>query len=242
MANTVHLGLPLLAASQAQKHVTVNEALAILDVAAQLHVGSSVVATPPTAAAEGTSFLLPAEAAGEWSGKSGSIAVWSNGGWVYLMPKAGWRVWDASWQGWQFFDGTAWIADAVVASQHGAGMIWRVIEFDHVIVPGVSNLTLVAIPSHTQIVGITGRVLDALSGSGVVSWRVGVVGADNRYGMGLGLAANSYVLGFSGSPVTYFADTPLLLTAEGGVRFGLRALRSQRCPVDATAGLRLKLT
>lgn len=217
MASTVHLGLPLLAASQAQKHVTVNEALAILDAAAQLHVSSSVVATPPTSAAEGTSFLLPAAANGDWAGKSGNIAVWSNGGWIFLTPRSGWRVWDASRQGWHFFDGTAWIADAVVASQHGAGMIWKVIEFDHVIAPGASNPTLIVIPSHTQVVGITGRVLNALSGSGLTSWRVGVVGADNRYGMGLGLARNSYVVGLSGSPVTYFADTPLLLTAEGGV-------------------------
>jgi hypothetical protein len=43
-----------------------------------------------------------------------------------------------------------------------------------------------------------------------------VAGSDNRYGSGLGLALNSYLRGLSGAPVTYYADTPLLLTAEGG--------------------------
>ena len=37
-----------------------------------------------------------------------------------------------------------------------------------------------------------------------------------RYGSGLGSEVNSYLVGLSGAPVTYYAPTPLLITAEGG--------------------------
>ena len=83
--------------AQAQKHVTVNEALARLDAVAQLRVVSSERRRrrrPP--AADGASYLVPAGATGDWAGPGGEIAVWSNGGWVYLAPKAGWRAWDES--------------------------------------------------------------------------------------------------------------------------------------------------
>jgi hypothetical protein len=216
MAKTAQLDLPLIAPAQAQKHVTVNEALARLDATAQLRVISSVVGAPPAGAAEGAGYLVPAAASGDWSGKSGQIAVRSNGGWSYLAPKAGWRAWDESRGGHLMFDGSGWVADAVTVSAHGAGLLWKVVEFDHVIISGAANSTAVAIPNQAQVVGVTGRVVGAITGAGLASWRIGVAGSDNRYGSGLGIALNSYLVGLSGAPVTYYADTPLLLTAEGG--------------------------
>ena len=53
-----NLNLPLMQASQAQKHVTHNEALNILDTAAQLSVQSSSVTTPPVAV-DGDRYLFP---------------------------------------------------------------------------------------------------------------------------------------------------------------------------------------
>lgn len=224
MARTAQLDLPLIMPAQAQKHVTVNEALARLDAATQLRVVSSVVATPPATATDGTGFLIPDSAAGEWQGKAGRIAVWSNGGWVYLSPKAGWRAWDESRPGYQMFDGAGWVPDAVAVSPNGAGAGWRVIEFDHVVAAGGTNSTSVVIPNQAQVLGVTGRVIVALSGSGLASWRIGVAGADARYGSGLGIGLNSYLIGLSGAPVTYYAPTPLLLSADGG-SFGAGSIR-----------------
>ena len=62
---------------------------------------------------------------------------------------------------------------------------------------------------------MTGRVVEALTGPGLTGWRVGVSGADNRYGSGLGIGLNSYLIGLSGTPVTYYEATPLLLSAGG---------------------------
>jgi hypothetical protein len=220
MAKTAQLDLPLVLPAQAQKHVTVNEALARLDATAQLRVVSSTVTAPPAGAADGASYLVPAGASGAWVGRMGQVAIWSNGGWIFLSPKAGWCAWDEGRGGCQRFDGTAWVPDALVVSSSGAATVVRVVEFDHAVSPGATNVTSVAIPDKAQVIGVTGRVLVQITGSGVTGWRIGVAGSANRYGSGLGVAAGSYLVGLSGAPVTYYQDTPLLLTAEGGALAG----------------------
>ncbi len=122
------------------------------------------------------------------------------------------------------FDGTGWVPDAMTVSPGGAGMSWKVLEFDHVVTPGSTNSTAVVIPGQAQVVGVTGRVVAALSGPALAAWRIGVSGSDNRYGSGLGIGLNSYLVGMSGAPVTYYAPTPLLLSAEGGT-FGSGTVR-----------------
>jgi hypothetical protein len=216
MARTSQLDLPLVMPAQAQKHVTVNESLARLDAAAQLRVLSSLLLSPPSIGVDGQSYLVPAGATGVWDGRVGQIAVWSNGGWTYLLPKAGWRAWDESRTGYLVFDGTGWTSDAITVSPNGACARWRAIEFDHVVSPGSTNATSVSIPGNTQVLGVTGRVASALTGPGLTTWRIGVAGSDSRYGSGLGIGLNSYLIGLSGTPVTYYEATPLLLSAEGG--------------------------
>lgn len=215
MSRTAQLALPLVLPAQAQKHVTVNEAFARLDAAAQLRVVSFTQVAPPSSAVDGAGYVVPAGASGAWAGKAGEIAIWSNGGWIYLTPQAGWRAWDEARGASRTFDGTSWVANAVAVSAGGAATTSRVLEFDHSIASGGTNLTAVTIPAAAQVLGVTGRVLAAITG-GVTGWRIGVPGSNDRYGSGLGTAANSYLLGMSGAPVTYYAATPLLLSAEGG--------------------------
>ena len=50
MSETTQLGLPLLQPAQAQKHVTVNEALVRLDGLTQLVLASATVTAPPVSA------------------------------------------------------------------------------------------------------------------------------------------------------------------------------------------------
>ncbi len=60
MTGTTHLDLPLLAAAQAQKHVTLNEALTRLDAVVQLSVRSRSIANPPASAGEGERWIVGA--------------------------------------------------------------------------------------------------------------------------------------------------------------------------------------
>jgi hypothetical protein len=215
MARTMQFGLPLVAPAQAQKHVTVNEALARLDAVAQLRVVSSILPTPPSPVLDGACFLVPEGAEGEWAGAAGRIAVGANGGWAILEPRAGWLAWDEGAGVRRLYDGAAWIEDAVAVSRHGAATITQILEFDHEIIAGPTNATSVAIPSQAQVIGVTGRVISPLGGT-LSGWRVGVAGSDDRYATGLGTGLNAHLSGLSGSPLTYYAPTPLLLSAEGG--------------------------
>jgi hypothetical protein len=104
--STSNLKLPYLAAAQAQKHVTHNEALNLLDVLVQLAVLGRRLVEPPATPGEGDRHIVAASATGGWSGKSGQIAVWSDGGWDFLTPREGW---------------TAWVADEALFVTHRSG-------------------------------------------------------------------------------------------------------------------------
>ncbi len=215
MAETYNFGMPLLDAAQAQKHVTVNEAIARADAVAQMRLKSRGVTVPPVAV-DGAAYGIGVGASGDWAGQDGNLAVQANGGWVFISPRPGWRGWDESTNEALIYDGVNWQADAVSVSAGGAGTHWRVAEIDHVITAGASSATVNIIPDGAQVVGVTGRVISAITGTGVASWQLGVAGAVNRYGSGLGLGLNAWAKGLSGQPQTYYADTPLLLTPDAG--------------------------
>ncbi len=215
MAETSQFQLPLLSGSQAQKSVTVNEALSILDAVAQLRITSATIATPPSAVPDGEAFLVPANGAGAWFGEDGNIAVSINGGWRFVTPKAGWHAFNTETGTNQLFDGTAWLESTLAATSNGSATEYEIVETDHVLSAGQTSTTVNLIPKNAQVVGVTGRVLSEFSGS-FGAWQLGVADAPDRFGQGLGKAKNSYVLGMSSSPTTYYLDTPLVLTAEGG--------------------------
>lgn len=92
MSDTPNLSLPLLAAGQAQKHVTHNEALQALDTLLHCAVLDRDLATPPAAPDEGERYIVAAGSSGAWNGRAGQIAAWRNGAWAYHVPAAGFLV------------------------------------------------------------------------------------------------------------------------------------------------------
>ena len=216
MSNTSTLGLPLVQPSQAQKHVTVNEALVRLDALAQLTLASRSLGAPPIAPAEGALYVVPAGATDAWIGLDGQLALFINGGWVSLAPKTGWRAWITDEGVQATFDGVAWLIGAASISANGAGFAMRVIEIDHSVTAGPSSDTVPVIPAQSVVFGVTGIVLTGLTGA-ATSWRLGVGGvSDNRYGSGLGLSTGSWLRGITSEPLAYYSDTSLTLTGEGG--------------------------
>jgi len=92
--STSKLGLPLLAAGQAQKHVTVNESLIHLDSLVQLSVLDREHAAPPADPDDGDRYVVASGATGAWAGKTDAIAVADGGAWLFLIPQEGWLCWD----------------------------------------------------------------------------------------------------------------------------------------------------
>ena len=117
MSDTAFLGLPLIAADQAQKHVTHNEALQILDLAVQLAVKRRDLATPPVSPAEGDRYIVAAGATGAWSGHAQEIAVRRSGAWAFQTPAPGWRAWVEEEEALVAFDGGGWVAAGGAGSE-----------------------------------------------------------------------------------------------------------------------------
>ncbi|HHG90653.1 MAG TPA: DUF2793 domain-containing protein [Devosia sp.] len=94
MANTPRLNLPLIESDQALKHVTHNEALATLDGLIQTSVEMQGALTPPGSPALGATYEIGTGASGDWLGRDGELAMWTDGGWRYVTPFEGWLMWD----------------------------------------------------------------------------------------------------------------------------------------------------
>ena len=107
MTDTTRLGLPLMDAAQAQKHVTHNEALVRLDALTHLSVSTRADA-PVGVSGEGARYLVSQSPSGAFAGHGDQIALYQDGGWIFLVPKAGWRVYVEDVFSLQAYDGSAW--------------------------------------------------------------------------------------------------------------------------------------
>ena len=108
MTETSNLSLPFIDGSQAQKHVTHNEALRILDDAIQIGVLGSTLTVPPSSPVDGDRHIVAAGATGAWAGQDNAVATWETNAWRFLMPKAGWCGWSIADDALLVFDGSAW--------------------------------------------------------------------------------------------------------------------------------------
>lgn len=119
MSDTLRLKLPQIAAAQAQKHVTHNEGLAVLDALVQLAVASRASGDPPVAPEDGDRWIVGPAATGAWAGRADRIAEWSDGVWRFHAPRTGWTAYVADEAAAVVFDGTAWTALSGGASAAG---------------------------------------------------------------------------------------------------------------------------
>jgi hypothetical protein len=124
MEETTHLNLPYILPSQAQKHVTHNEALRALDALVHLSVIDRHLASPPAAPADGDRYIVAAPGSGAWTGKEGWIAAWQDGIWSFFSPRAGWLAWILDETALVYWTGSAWIEVAsAMAAFHNLSLL-----------------------------------------------------------------------------------------------------------------------
>ena len=121
MDTTPNLILPYIAAAQAQKHVTHNEALRALDAIVQLAVLDKDLAVPPGSPAAGARYIVAPSPTGAWSGQAGKVAAWQDAAWAFYTPREGWLAWVADEATLYIWSGAAWTAFA-------AGSLDEVVE------------------------------------------------------------------------------------------------------------------
>lgn len=108
MSETPRLGLPLLAAGQAQKHVTHNDALMRLDALVHLVVASRTQTVPPATPGATAAYIVPAGGSGVFAGHQDDLAIFEEGAWSFLDPRAGWQAWVSDEAEHHVWTGTQW--------------------------------------------------------------------------------------------------------------------------------------
>jgi len=111
MTDTTNLALPLVEGAQAQKHVTHNEALRILDTLVQLAVLDRDLNAPPASPGEGQRWIVNSSPAptGAWAGHPDEIAAWQDAAWQFSAPKVGWIAYVVDEAALLAWSGTAWV-------------------------------------------------------------------------------------------------------------------------------------
>jgi hypothetical protein len=109
--------MPLLSAGQAQKEITHNEALILLD---SLICGCCAGAPsndPPQAPEARLSYLCGTAPTAAWAGRPNGLACWTEGGWRFVAPFEGLQVTDRSnGRVWRFASGQ-WTSGIIKAGE-----------------------------------------------------------------------------------------------------------------------------
>ena len=203
---TTHLLLPYILAAQAQKHVTHNEAVRLLDAIVQLSVLDRDLTAPPASPADGDRYIVASGATGLWAGWDLNVTTWVDGVWMRLVPRLGWLAWIADEATFFVWNGSAWqsvgvaqdVSDAVFSLVNDADPTKRALFS----LSGISTATTrtftlpntsseLAILAGTQTFNGNKTFSGTLTASGTVTMSgaaatIGTSAATATYGIGTG--------------------------------------------------------
>ena len=100
--------LPLLAAGQAQKELSHNEALARIDFLLAPVVEAIGLDVPPANPEPGQGWIIGAAPQYAWQGHAGEIALWTDGGWRFFKNFEGFAAWSRADGHWAMRYGAGW--------------------------------------------------------------------------------------------------------------------------------------
>lgn len=116
MTDTTNLNITLLETAQAQKEVTMNEALARLDAVLNRGAIDRDLATPPGSPAAGDLYIVAASATDDWAGHDGEIAYFDQI-WRFVAPNEGMVLWVADEDALYSWDGSSWALAGLARKQ-----------------------------------------------------------------------------------------------------------------------------
>ena len=123
MPITPRFALPLLAVAQAQKEVTHNEALTLLDALVHAAIEAGPLAEPPSSSAPGQCWIVGSAPTGAWAGHGDAIAVQTSGGWRFAVPREGTHVMRLADGARLRFEGGTWVEPSTIAPPAGGAVI-----------------------------------------------------------------------------------------------------------------------
>jgi hypothetical protein len=229
------LALPYIQAAQAQKHVTHNEAIRLLDLLVQLTVADRNRSAPPATPAVGDRHIVAAGATGDWAGQSGRIALRETGVWSFIVPLQGWRARVLAEAVDVVFDGSNWSV-AVPVQVPQLGINTSADAINRLAVSAAATLLTHEGAGH-QVKVNKAAATDTASLLFQTNWsgraEIGLAGSDD---LSVKVSANGS--SFSDALRVDAATGVVQLPAGAAVADGTAALPGLRFSADADTGLR----
>jgi hypothetical protein len=172
---TPRLALPELSASQAQKHVTVNEALIKLDCLVDLYFLSRTLTAPPSSPSDGDAYLVASSATGSWSGYDGKIAYRIDAAWRFYTPVRGMRAYNAADGKFYVYTGSAWVDLSTLLS-----LVGSVLASGKMLVGNADGVAAAVSMSGDATMDQAGAVALAATGVAAATYRSITVDAKGR--------------------------------------------------------------
>ncbi|MDG1286751.1 MAG: DUF2793 domain-containing protein [Rickettsiales bacterium] len=213
MTQTSKLQLPYILTAQAQKEVTHNDALNLLDIFTRPTVLERDKNTPPVSPTAGDCYVVGDTPTDAFIDHAQAIACYTVNGWVFAPAFKWLDVVNAADQMRYVFDGSAWVPFGLIIQDSGEYL--RVERLgEAVALTGASTDTTIQIPNRATVLAVNARVTTAVMG--VTSFDIGVSGDTARYGDDIAITLDTTNIGITQHPQGYYADTSITLTANGG--------------------------
>lgn len=234
--HTARLKLPFILQAQAQKEVTHNQALNILDVLVNT-VALSITDTPPEIPNEGDIYIVGANEGGIFDGNANNLAQFSEGSWSFYEPVEYMEVMVIEENKKFTFVDNQWLAvlsesDSNKAKNNENATQVEIKQWiEDLEITGKVVTSKNVIPHHSSVIAVNIWVLEEITG--VTSFAVGVEEDPSRYGDKLSLAKDTTNIGMTYHPVTYYHDAPITIMPNknefksGKIRVSVQYLKPQ---------------
>ena len=219
-AHTGRLKLPYILQAQAQKEVTHNQALNILDVLVNT-VAISITDTPPDKANEGDIYIVGDSPQGIFDGNANNLAQISEGSWTFYQPLNYMEVMVVDKREKFTFVENTWLpttigsydSDQTGLRKEGSSDTSDQLKIEswqedlNLLGKIVSSKNI--IPHHSLVIAVNIWVIEEITG--VPSFAVGVKDDPSRYGDKLRASKDTTNIGMTYHPITYYYDTTVTI-------------------------------
>jgi len=240
MNYTPRLNLPLIHSGQAQKEITHNEALVLLDILLNSVVQEIGIEVPPNTIEAGLLFVIGINPEGEFANHQNEIALKLEHSWRFVAPRKWLEVTLDSDGSKYCWNGEYWASSGRISSNieyvprptittdqpqimvqndmlinRDNGEYLQVGHLEEELqLNGTYTDTSIQIPHHSIVISVNVRVLEQISGAN--SFSVGTDEDATRYGSNLSSNNDTTNVGLTNQPLTYWDDTPIRITANNG--------------------------
>lgn len=229
MAYTNRLKLPLLYSGQAQKEITHNEALNLLDILVNPIAQEININSPPDNPKSGHLYIIGLEPTREFKDHKNKIAQRLESSWRFIKPHKWLEVIDNK-DGTKYrFNGKGWeqigslllpaIVPTIIQNDYlikkDSGEYLQVIHLEEDRkLSGEFTETTIKIPHHSIVIAVNVRVIEEITGA--TSFNIGTSDDPKRYGNNIGTAKDTTNIGLTNHPLTYWSNTYIRITADNG--------------------------